>query len=39
MQYFTSASMDPDGSMAFAFYEDVTPNFVYIKMGLKEEKC
>jgi hypothetical protein len=31
--------MDPDGSMAFAYYEDVNPVFVYIKMGLTEEKC
>lgn len=39
MQFYTSSSMDPDGSMAFAFYEDVDPVFVYIKAGLKEEKC
>jgi hypothetical protein len=39
MQFFTSASMDPDGSMAFAYYTGVNPTFVYIKMGLIEEKC
>mmetsp|Transcript_24198 Transcript_24198/g.68137 ORF Transcript_24198/g.68137 Transcript_24198/m.68137 type:complete len:180 (+) Transcript_24198:136-675(+) len=39
MQFFTSSSMDPDGSMAFGFYEGVNPSFVYIKMGLLEEKC
>jgi Translationally controlled tumour protein len=39
MQFYTSSSMDPDGSMAFAYYEDVNPVFVYIKMGLIEEKC
>jgi hypothetical protein len=39
MQFFTSSSMDPDGSMAFAYYTDVNPTFVYIKMGLIEEKC
>ena len=38
LQFFTSASMDPDGSMAFAYYENVDPIFVYIKMGLLEEK-
>jgi len=39
LQFFTSASMDPDGSMAFAYYEGVDPLFVYIKDGLIEEKC
>lgn len=39
MQFFTSSSMDPDGSMAFAYYEDVDPLFVFIKAGLIEEKC
>ena len=39
MQFYTSSSMDPDGSMAFAFYTDVNPTFVYIKWGLIEEKC
>jgi hypothetical protein len=38
MQFFTSASMDPDGCMAFAYYVDVDPIFVYVKMGLLEEK-
>jgi len=36
---YTSASMDPDGSMAFAYYEDVDPKFIFIKAGLLEEKC
>jgi uncharacterized protein (DUF2236 family) len=39
LQFFTSQSMDPDGSMAFAYYEDVNPIFVYITMGLYQEKC
>lgn len=39
MQFFTSSSMDPDGSMVFAYYKDVNPIFVYIKAGLLEEKC
>lgn len=39
MQFFTSSSMDPDGSMAFAYYVDVDPIFVFIKGGLLEEKC
>jgi Translationally controlled tumour protein len=39
LQFFTSSSMDPDGSMAFAYYETADPIFVYIKMGLLEEKC
>jgi hypothetical protein len=39
LQFFTSSSMDPDGSMAFAYYEDVNPQFIYIKMGMIEEKC
>uniref|UniRef100_A0A7S1DEZ1 TCTP domain-containing protein n=1 Tax=Cyclophora tenuis TaxID=216820 RepID=A0A7S1DEZ1_CYCTE len=39
MQFFTSSSMDPDGSMAFAYYEGVNPTFVFIKAGLLEEKC
>jgi hypothetical protein len=39
LQFFTSRSMDPDGSMVFAYYKDVTPIFVYIKGGLLEEKC
>jgi hypothetical protein len=39
LQFFTSSSMDPDGSMAFAYYENVDPIFIYIKMGLIEEKC
>ena len=40
MQFYTSSSMDPDGSMAFAYYGGgVDPKFVYIKAGLLEEKC
>jgi hypothetical protein len=39
MQFFTSSSMDPDGSMAFAYYEDVNPTFVFIEGGLHKEKC
>jgi hypothetical protein len=39
MQFFVSSSMDPDGSMIFAYYKDVCPIFVYIKAGLFEEKC
>lgn len=39
LQFFTSSSMDPDGSMAFAYYVDADPIFVFIKGGLLEEKC
>ena len=39
LQFFTTSSMDPEGSMAFAYYKDVNPIFVYIKGGLIEEKC
>jgi len=38
-QFFTSASMDPEGSMAFAYYTGATPTFVFITGGLIEEKC
>jgi hypothetical protein len=41
LQFYTTQSMDPDGSMAFAYYEgaNVNPSFIYIQMGLIEEKC
>lgn len=39
LQFFTSASMDPDGSMAFAYYTGVDPIFMFIKPALIEEKC
>ena len=39
LQFFTTASMDPDGSMVFAYYTDVNPIFVYIEKGMIEEKC
>eukprot|EP00540_Astrosyne_radiata_P015248 CAMPEP_0116845492 /NCGR_PEP_ID=MMETSP0418-20121206/13297_1 /TAXON_ID=1158023 /ORGANISM="Astrosyne radiata, Strain 13vi08-1A" /LENGTH=179 /DNA_ID=CAMNT_0004476609 /DNA_START=54 /DNA_END=593 /DNA_ORIENTATION=+ len=39
LQFFTSSSMDPEGSMAFAYYTGVNPIFVFIKAGLLEEKC
>jgi Translationally controlled tumour protein len=39
LQFYTSATMDPDGSMAFSYYKDVNPIFFYIKAGLYEEKC
>ena len=38
LEFYTSASMDPEGSMAFAYYVDVDPIFVYIEMGLIKEK-
>eukprot|EP00978_Attheya_sp_CCMP212_P017045 scaffold45236_cov50-Attheya_sp.AAC.2 len=40
-EFFTSSSMDPDGSMAFALYkgESATPTFIFIRAGLIEEKC
>eukprot|EP00549_Striatella_unipunctata_P016534 CAMPEP_0118700402 /NCGR_PEP_ID=MMETSP0800-20121206/16556_1 /TAXON_ID=210618 ORGANISM="Striatella unipunctata, Strain CCMP2910" /NCGR_SAMPLE_ID=MMETSP0800 /ASSEMBLY_ACC=CAM_ASM_000638 /LENGTH=182 /DNA_ID=CAMNT_0006600969 /DNA_START=114 /DNA_END=662 /DNA_ORIENTATION=- len=40
-QFYTSASMDPDGSMAFAYYGEgkMTPTFVFIKAAMLEEKC
>jgi len=41
MQFYTSRSMDPEGSMAFAMYADgaIDPMFIFIKAGLWEEKC
>lgn len=39
LQFYTSSSMDPEGSMVFSYYKDVNPIFVYIKGGLIEEKC
>lgn len=39
LQFYTSSSMDPDGSMAFAYYEATDPLFIYITMGLIAEKC
>lgn len=39
LQFYTTSSMDPEGSMAFSYYKDVNPIFVYIKGGLIEEKC
>lgn len=40
MDFYTSVSMDPDGSMAYAIYgESADPKFMYIKAGLLEEKC
>ncbi|CAM9912347.1 unnamed protein product [Heterosigma akashiwo] len=40
LQFYVGRSMDPEGTMIFArFYgEDLTPTFVYIKAGLKQEK-
>jgi Translationally controlled tumour protein len=38
LQFYTTASMDPEGSMAFAYYEATDPIFVYIEMGLLQEK-
>lgn len=41
LEFYTSSSMDPDGSMAFGYYkgENPTPTFIFIKAGLLEEKC
>merc|ERR1712232_934966 len=39
LQFFISPSMDPDGSMAFAYYKSADPTFVFIKAGFIEEKC
>jgi hypothetical protein len=41
LQFYTSVSMDPEGSMAFAIYEGASPDpkFIYVKAGLLEEKC
>ena len=39
-QFFTTSSMDPDGSMVYAYYPTgANPTFVYIKGGMIEEKC
>ena len=37
--FYTGSSMNAEGSLAFAYYEDVDPIFVYIKAGMIEEKC
>ena len=39
LQFYTSSSMDPDGGMAFSYYKDVNPIFVYIEGGMYQEKC
>jgi len=41
LQFYMSASFNPDGCMAMSYYKDgsATPTFCYIKMGLLEEKC
>lgn len=40
-QFFTTSSMDPEGSMVFAYYPNgaLTPTFAYIEAGMYEEKC
>jgi len=38
MQFYCGMSMDPDGCMAFAYYEGVDPKFIFIREGFKEEK-
>jgi Translationally controlled tumour protein len=39
LQFYTSSSMDPDGSMVFSYYTGANPIFVYITMGMYAEKC
>jgi hypothetical protein len=41
LQFYSSSTMDPEGSMVFSYYKEgaVNPTFVYIAGGLKEEKC
>ena len=41
LEFYTSSSMDPEGSMAFSYYKgsSATPTFVFIQAGLYEEKC
>mmetsp|Transcript_10985 Transcript_10985/g.15829 ORF Transcript_10985/g.15829 Transcript_10985/m.15829 type:complete len:184 (-) Transcript_10985:163-714(-) len=41
LQFYTTASMDPEGSMVYAYYKDgaSNPTFVYIVAGMVEEKC
>ena len=39
LQFYVSSSMDIEGSMAFSYYKDVNPIFVYIVGGMYEEKC
>ena len=38
---FTGESMDPDGSLAFAYYKEGAsqPTFLFPKYALKEAKC
>ncbi|GMH59658.1 hypothetical protein TrST_g2977 [Triparma strigata] len=41
LEYYMTPAFNPEGSMAFSYYKDgaLAPTFVYIKMGLLEEKC
>lgn len=41
LQFYSTLSMDPEGSMIFSYYKDgaVNPTFVYIAAGMTEEKC
>jgi Translationally controlled tumour protein len=41
LQFYTTSSMDPEGSMVFSYYPEgaVNPTFVYITMGMRSEKC
>eukprot|EP00271_Cylindrocystis_brebissonii_P011901 TRINITY_DN29913_c0_g1_i1.p1 TRINITY_DN29913_c0_g1~~TRINITY_DN29913_c0_g1_i1.p1 ORF type:complete len:167 (-),score=51.21 TRINITY_DN29913_c0_g1_i1:842-1342(-) len=41
LQFFLGESMDIEGGMVYAYYEDgaTDPTFLYFKDGLKEVKC
>ena len=41
LQFYTTPTMDPEGSMVFSYYPEgsVNPSFIYITMGMKREKC
>lgn len=41
LQFFVGESLDPDGTMCFAYYDEgaSNPTFLYPKYALKEVKC
>eukprot|EP00891_Asterochloris_glomerata_P000902 jgi/Astpho2/902/Aster-x0975 len=41
LQFFTGESMDPEATMAYAYYAEgaSTPTFLFPKYALKEQKC
>jgi len=41
LQFFVGESLDPEGTMCFAYYADgaANPTFLYPKYAMKEVKC